>query len=194
MNTNHWIAPSHFLKLAIFLLLLPGIFGLCFGQNATQKVDDFGLRHSPQKAFRLSLIPGLGQAYNKKYWKIPIIYGGFGVLYYFRDSNRDEYLKFREAYNYVSSGETTPINNEYVGRYDVETLKSGRDYYRRNLELTYIFAGVLYILNLVDATVDAHFYSYDINDNLSMSIQPMIPDDPGKPYAPGISLYFHLLP
>lgn len=148
--------------------------------------------HSPQKAVKLSLIPGLGQAYNRKYWKIPIIYAGFGTIYYFKQANQKEYLKFREAYNYVSNGETYPIDNEYVGKYDLPTLLSGRDYYRRNLEISYIFGGILYILNLIDATVDAHFYSYDIDDNLSMSIQPMLPEVQwGIPTA-GFSLVLHL--
>lgn len=175
----------------VFFLVFAAISQLSFAQNSDNKQLNQSY-HSPQKAFRLSLIPGLGQAYNKKYWKIPIIYGGFTFLYYLKEINQDEYLQFREAYNYVSNGETYPINNEYVLKYDEATLKSGRDYYRRNMELTYIFAGVLYILNLVDATVDAHFYSYDIDDNLSISIQPMLIPNPTTTPTTGLSLTLHL--
>lgn len=129
--------------------------------------------HSPKKAALYSaLLPGLGQAYNKKYWKIPIIYAGVGTLIYFINLNHKEYKKFREAYIYVSNGDSVPTDNDYVNKYSKDALLQGKNYYRGNLELTYILSGVLYILNIIDATVDAHLFEYDIGDNLSMSIKP----------------------
>lgn len=129
--------------------------------------------HSPKKAALFSaILPGLGQAYNKKYWKIPIIYAGVGTLVYFVNLNHKEYKKFREAYIYVSTGDSSYTDNDYVNKYSKEALLQGRNYYRGNLELTYILSGVLYILNIIDATVDAHLFEYDISGNLSMKLEP----------------------
>lgn len=143
--------------------------------------------HSAHKATIYSLIlPGLGQAYNKKYWKIPIIYAGFGALAYNISINSKEERKFTEAYRYKINGDTFPINNEYVARYsDPNDLLRGRDYYRRRVELSVIFTAALYILNVVDAAVDAHFFDYDVSEDLSLNIQPIMIKTPQQPYGTG---------
>jgi hypothetical protein len=139
--------------------------------------------HSPTRAALFSaVLPGLGQAYNKKYWKIPIVYAGFGLLTYFVISNTDEYKKYNEAYKYVASGDSSHINNDYVIKYDEQQLLDARNYYRRNMELSYIIGGLWYILNIIDASVDAHFFDYDISEDLSIRIDPMMHrrrEDPG---------------
>ncbi len=133
--------------------------------------------HSAKKATIYSaVLPGLGQAYNKKYWKIPIIYAGFGTLIYFINFNGKEYRKFRDAYNIVATGDSTNFeNNEYVVKYNANLtqLQEGRNYYRRNLELNYILTGLLYILNIVDASVDANLYDFDMGDDLSLRFDPI---------------------
>ncbi|MEZ5082072.1 MAG: DUF5683 domain-containing protein [Bacteroidales bacterium] len=134
--------------------------------------------HSPHKATIYSmLLPGLGQAYNKKYWKIPIVYAGLGVFYYLIRFNNDEYQQWSEAYYFVQAnpGEDLP-GNEYVEKYgdDPDFLKSNKDYYRRNRDLNYILMAVWYLLNIVDATVDAHLYSWEVDDNLSLRLEPEI--------------------
>lgn len=154
--------------------------------------------HSPKKASIYSaVLPGLGQAYNKKYWKIPIIYAGFGTLFYFISVNGSEYREFKEAYNIVYAGDTAEyFNNAYVVRYNanLDQLREGRNYYRRNLELTYILTGVLYILNIIDASVDAHLYDFDISEDLSMRIEPSLSNPPNFAYrpTPGISIKLKL--
>lgn len=131
--------------------------------------------HSPTKAAIYStVLPGLGQGYNKKYWKIPIVYAGFGVLTYFIISNTREYKKYGEAYTYVANGDSTGIDNDYVGKYDEQQLLDGKNYYRRNMELSYIITGLWYVLNIIDASVDAHFFDYDISDDLSIRVDPML--------------------
>lgn len=149
-------------------------------------------QHSPHKATIYSLVlPGLGQAYNKKYWKIPIIYAGFGFLGYTIKINHTEMKKFTEAYRYVSGGETYPTDNPYVVKYpNTSDLLRGRDFYRRKVELGIIWSAALYLLNVVDAAVDAHFFDYDISDNLALRIEPsVIPSqNPMIPHSNGIRL------
>ena len=143
--------------------------------------------HSAHKATIYSLVlPGLGQAYNRKYWKIPIIYAGFGALAYNISINSKEMNKFTDAYRYRMRNDTTPTNNDYVARYtDVNDLLRGRDFYRRRVELSVIFTAALYLLNAVDAAVDAHFFDYDVSENLTLNIQPIIIKTPEYPKGTG---------
>jgi len=131
--------------------------------------------HTPTRAAVYSaVLPGLGQAYNRKYWKIPIVYAGFGLITYFVINNTSEYKKYKEAYNYVASGDSTYIDNEYVGKYDEQQLLDGKNYYRRNMELSYIIGGLWYILNIIDASVDAHFFDYDVSEDLTLRFDPVM--------------------
>jgi hypothetical protein len=148
--------------------------------------------HSPHKATIYSaILPGLGQAYNKKYWKIPIIYGGLGALAYMTRENTLEYRKFLEAYRYKVNEDPPPPDNDYIDRYTEQQLLSGKNMYLRNVEVGYILGGVLYILNIIDATVDAHLFYYDISEDLSMKLEPAMLSNPlaAKPVT-GISLTF----
>lgn len=118
------------------------------------------------------VLPGLGQAYNRKYWKIPIVYAGFGTMYYFIHTNGQQYRSFKSAYDYKASGSSGTKPNDLVDRYSTDQLKIGREYYRRNLELSYILTGAWYILTIIDADVDAHFFDYNISDDLSIQLAP----------------------
>ncbi|MBN1338467.1 MAG: hypothetical protein JXA03_04040 [Bacteroidales bacterium] len=132
------------------------------------------IKHSPHKATLYSLIiPGLGQAYNRKYWKIPVIYAGFGTLYYFVNNNNKEYSKFKEAYNHsLIDGDTLPPVNAYEEQYDSESLLSLKNFYRRNRDFTYILSGFWYLLNVVDAAVDAHLFTWEIDDDITLRVEP----------------------
>lgn len=143
--------------------------------------------HSPRKATIYSLVlPGMGQFYNKKYWKIPIIYAGFTFFAYNIKVNNDEVKLFTQAYKYITNKETYPTNNPYVVRYPNPTdLLTGRDFYRRKVELNIIYTVGWYILNVLDATVDAHFFDYDISDNLSMHLEPIWLPMPQGSFAGG---------
>lgn len=134
--------------------------------------------HSPHKAVIYSaIIPGLGQVYNKKYWKVPIIYAAGGTLAYFIRTNNSQYQRFRRAYDAVIAGD--PNNpDEFNGKYSKEVLASARDYYRKYRDLSVIGIAGLYFLNIIDAMVDAYFYSFDISDDLSLRIVPSV--QPGK--------------
>ncbi len=129
------------------------------------------VKHSPKKATLLSaFLPGAGQAYNKKYWKMPIVYaaGGtavYGIIFYTK-----QYNDFKSAYS-----ERLTIGNNvasYYNQFQTPTLKSYRDYYRYYRDLSYIGLGAVYILQIIDATVDAHFFDFKITDDLSLNVQP----------------------
>ena len=120
-------------------------------------------------------LPGLGQYYNHKYWKIPIVYAGFSTLSYFSIINKQEYVKYRDAYStkqLLEVGELT--NDPLIDNYTADQLLRYREYYQGNLELNYILFGAFYLLQMIDATIDAHFYQYDISDNLSLEFNPII--------------------
>jgi len=119
-------------------------------------------------------LPGLGQIYNKKYWKLPIIYAGLGVLTYFIVSNSQEYSKYKNAYTESINNDTTGKYQDLVNKYSSDDLMGAREYYRRNLEVSCIFTGLFYILNIVDAAVDAHLFTYNISDDLSLKLDPVI--------------------
>jgi len=131
------------------------------------------LAHSPKKAMLLSAaLPGLGQAYNKKYWKIPVIIAAAGASLYGALWNNKYYQNFREQYNFrVENGYN---EDPYYDQFQEPTLRSYRDYYHKNRDLCYILLGATYVLQIIDAGVDAHFYDFTITDNLSLNITPQI--------------------
>ncbi len=136
-------------------------------------IDSSILNHSPRKATLLSTaLPGLGQVYNKKAWKIPIIYTGFAVLGYFIKTNNDQYLYYRDAFRIRERGDSS--NAIFIKYQDADPaqLQAARDYYRRNRDLCYIFTGFLYLLNIADADVDAHLFYFDVSDKLSVNWKP----------------------
>lgn len=138
--------------------------------DLSQKVN----KHSPHKATIYSaILPGLGQAYNKKYWKIPVIYGLTGVLTYFAIDNNKEYVVYKDAYKWRLDDNSATVD-KFEGIYSDEDLRILKNYYRRNRDLSFIGMGVVYLLNVVDAAVDAHLFYFDVSDDLSLKVQPGI--------------------
>ncbi len=193
-NALYFLHSSHIRRLLLLCLTITVMWQAVQAQDTlTNRGDTSNVRkHSPAKASIFSaVIPGLGQVYNKKYWKIPIIYAGFGVFAYFINQNSTEYHKFKEAYIWKVSNDTVPIDNPYIYKYpSVDQLKSGKDYYERNLEISWILCGVWYILNILDASVDAHLMNFDVSDNLSLHIEPHIDHSNlyARPGGAGLSL------
>ena len=135
------------------------------------------------KATTLAMIcPGAGQIYNKSYWRVPIVVGGFATTIYCIDWNNRGYQRFQKAYRLLSEYESNPdptlypngSPDEFNGRYSSSFLKNLRNSYRRNRDLCIILTAGLYILQAVDAHVDAHLRDYDISKDLSVSLSPVI--------------------
>jgi hypothetical protein len=153
---------------------------------ASYKTDKTRNPVSPQRATLYSaLLPGLGQAYNGEYWKIPIIYGGLGFCVYWIDQCDSQYQRYRTAFNkkYAMETGTGTELDEFDGRYSSTTLKNARDMARRNRDLTILATSLVYILNVVDANVFAHLSYFDINNDLSLKCEPMLFD--GASFASG---------
>ena len=134
-----------------------------------------------KKATTLSTIcPGAGQIYNRSYWKVPFVIGGFASMIYCIDWNNRGYQRFQKAYSLLSDYEAHPENypdgptDEFRGRYSSSFIKNLKDSYRRNRDLCIIITCAVYILQIIDAHVDAHLKDYDISDDLSFNIEPLV--------------------
>lgn len=159
----------------IFIGLLFFIFGSqsVFSQKKTDAVlmakdtvksNDIDPLTPAKAAFYSAILPGLGQAYNKKYWKIPIVYGAIGVsLYYYIDSNQ-KYHQYRDAYKRRLEGFT----DDEFSYLDEDRLISAQKFYQRNRDLSALFVVGFYVLNIIDANVDAALIQFNVNENLSM--------------------------
>ena len=149
-------------------------------ETKTEKKNKVKKPHSPVKATIMSAcLPGLGQIYNRKWWKVPIVYAGLGGLGYLSYRNFSEYRSYLHAYEYktgdLPEGATlTEYETELANRYAAGQLQTYKESFRRDFELFTILTAVWYGLNIVDACVDGHLYTYDISDDLSLSVDPYL--------------------
>ena len=122
---------------------------------------------SPAKAaFYSAILPGLGQAYNKKYWKIPLVYAALGTGIYFYVDNNKQYNRYRDAYKSRLAGFET---DEFFGRVTDDGLRRAQKLFRRNKEISLLVTIGLYALNIIDANVDAHLLQYNVDENLTLA-------------------------
>ena len=133
------------------------------------------------KATTLAMIcPGAGQIFNQSYWRVPIVIGGFATTIYCIDWNNRGFQRFKKAYrlkaDYDANPELFPDGSldEFGGRYSASFLKNLRNSYRRNRDLCIILTAGMYILQIIDAHVDAHLRDYDISKDLSVSLSPVV--------------------
>lgn len=131
-----------------------------------------GVVNKTNKATTLSAIfPGAGQIYNGSYWKLPIVYGGLAVCAYVVDYNNRGYQRFKTAYNALTDDDPNTVD-EFNGAYSETVLKNTRDSYRRYRDMGIVYTAGFYLLNIIDAHVDAYLRRYDISDDLSMKVEP----------------------
>lgn len=148
--------------------------------------------HPPNKAALFSaIVPGLGQAYNKKYWKMPIIYAAIGTSLYFGISNNRNFKKYKNAYTIRLDDDPLTID-EFDGLLTDAGLEANIDFHQRNKDLFFIVAGLFYIFNIVDAGVDAHLFNFPKNDNLSFNLQPNLELTHNNQLSKGFKLVINL--
>lgn len=130
-------------------------------------------KHNPTLAGILSIIPGCGQIYNKKYWKLPIVYGALGITGYFVYDFAHQMTLYKNEFIYRRDGVVDKINPNF-SIYTDENILALRSIYRRRMEIAVAVTAILYIINIFDAVVDAHLYYFDISDDLSLRVTPQI--------------------
>ena len=136
----------------------------------TLSVDSFRLQHSPRKAAMYSAVfPGMGQIYNRKYWKVPIVYAGMGALVYSAIWNSRQYNHYFDKYKYMT--ESDPPLDEHEGQ-SLREVEWYKDAHLRYRNLFIIISVGFYALQIVDANVDAHLIDYDITEDLSFTVDP----------------------
>nr|WP_262916427.1 DUF5683 domain-containing protein [Aestuariivivens sediminis] len=145
-------------------------------ERAVEFSEDINPLSPAKAAFYSAVLPGLGQAYNKKYWKIPIVYGALGTGIYFYINNNNEYNRYRDAYKSRLAGFKTdefyfdPQGNPLTSpRITDDGLRRAQKFYRRNKELSLLVTIGIYALNIIDANVDAHLLQYNVDKNLSLA-------------------------
>lgn len=131
-------------------------------------------KHNPKLAVGLSIIlPGAGQMYNKKWWKVPIIYACLGTSSYFVYRFASKMQIYKTEYRCrMQEGYGTPSPN--LTMYSDDNILSSKKKYQRNMEISIAATAILYVLNIIDAAVDANLFYFDISDDLSMQIAPKI--------------------
>jgi hypothetical protein len=145
-----------------------------------KKIDPTIQKHSPGKAaLRSAIIPGWGQVYNKKYWKVPIIYGALGItagiFIYNLENYQDTRFAYKVKYNMRVNGTDSALYaqiEDNLKPLSEESLRFYRNSFRRDLDYSVLFFVLFWGLNVVDAAVDAHLKSFDVSPDLSLRIKP----------------------
>jgi hypothetical protein len=159
--------------LALFILVFSVIFWSANAQT-NFSLDSLNMIEksykNPKTATLLSaILPGAGQVYNNKLWKVPIIYGGIATNIYFINFNNRRYQLFRESLFAFDKREPNPFPN--LNR---DGLVRNVNFWRRNRDLNYLLFVGIYALNIIDAQVDAHLSGFDVSDDLSLKFEPLL--------------------
>lgn len=162
------------------------------GKNLLALDTALSKKHNPKVAtLRSAILPGWGQAYNRKYWKIPIVYGALGTTAGIFFYNLKTYKLLRKAV--LLRSDTIASNDSLIDRQFIhlstESIRSYRNEYRQNIDYSVLFFLIFWGLNVVDATVDAHLKAFDVSPDVSMKIRPGL-NCSGN--GPGISVVFFL--
>ena len=152
--------------------------------SATSFAQEYGDKIPKKAALYSAILPGAGQVYTKKYWKVPVIYGGLITSAYYINESNDLYQLYKSTYLNRLDGDFNDNLN-----YSDSDLRTLTEHYRRNREVSALLFTLTYILNIVDASVNAHLFDYDVSEDLSLHIQPVYFS---KENASGFSLFFNL--
>ncbi|MNQ31761.1 DUF5683 domain-containing protein [Flavobacterium sp. MDT1-60] len=152
----------------------------------TTKLQEIDPLTPAKAAFYSAILPGLGQAYNKKYWKIPLVYGAIGTSLYFYIDNNKKYHDYRDAYKRRLEG----YNDDDYQFLDESRLIAGQKFYQRNRDLSALFVVGFYVLNIIDANVDAALIQFNVNERLSVRPEIYPADVTFKPNV-GLTFNYH---
>ncbi|MDZ4716132.1 MAG: DUF5683 domain-containing protein [Cytophagales bacterium] len=147
--------------------------------------EGYAARYVPRKALLFSaILPGMGQVYNKKYWKVPLVYGGFAMLTYVSVAYNDLYNRYKlELFEVLRDPTFVPQSG-----FTLDQLRSVTEFYRRQRDFFLILDGIWYLFQLVDAHVDAHLRDFDLNPQLRVSIGPSMQQHAFFGQASGLAL------
>lgn len=147
--------------------------------DTLSKIEKSKKDFSPRKAsIRSAILPGWGQAYNRKYWKIPIVYGALGTTAVVFNFNLTQYRRISFAYRALVNKDSAAMRKvdadlqPFIKADARNDLRNYRNQYRKDVDYSVIFFLVFWGLNVVDATVDAHLKGFDVSDDLSLKIKP----------------------
>jgi hypothetical protein len=168
----------------------------CFGQvvDTNQPNAIIAAATAPKQAFQpnakraglySAIVPGLGQAYNRQYWKVPIIYAGLSVAGYFFVNNLTNYQNYRKAY--VGRINNPYPTDKYVNIYSRDQLLQLQNEYNKFLNLTVLFTSLGYSLQIVEAITGAHLKNFDVSRDISLRLEPV-----SSSYGPAFGLVMHL--
>lgn len=192
-----------FLKQSILFVVITFLSMSLFAQKdsitAVKKVQDFNRKETiknkqgvynplaPSKAaFYSAIFPGLGQIYNKKYWKAPIVLGALAIPIYYHQINNSDYGRFRKAYRLRKNGLVDEFTINGVETISTQTLETAQKQLRENRDLSLLSGVIIYILQIVEASVNAHLMQFNTDDNLTF--KPTLIQDPISFDAPTVGL------
>ena len=171
-------------------------------KDTTSAAKKVKVPHDPRKAtIRSAILPGWGQVYNRKYWKVPIVYAALGITGYVFFDNIKTYREVRFAYQVTVGKDTASWDNVapylrvFVENNATSSLDNYRREFRRNIDYSVLVFLLFWGLNVVDATVDAHLKEFDVSPELSMKLKPLTPantDQLAVGNTTGISLVFDI--
>jgi len=152
-------------------------------KDSIQLAKDYKIAIKPTKVgFYSAILPGLGQGYNKKYWKIPLVYIAIAAPTYFYIDNNNKYKTFRNDYKKKKLGDETV-------EYDFDYLKRAQEFHKKKRDGNMLLIVGAYVLQIVEASVDAHLQNHNINDQLSFSPQILRDQRSGNAYL-AVSINF----
>jgi len=148
---------SKSIPLIIFIIFFQDI-------NAQEKKKE-----ARKAAIYSAILPGAGQIYSRKYWKVPIVYTALTTTTYYVFYNHNQYIKYKEIYLNRINGNMT---DEFIGTYTNDEVETLTGHYQRNKEISILFLSLSYFLNILDASVNVHLLEYNVNDDISININP----------------------
>lgn len=157
---------------SIFLFLFLGLTSIQAQEknkidtNDSLKSESYDPLRPAKASFYSAILPGLGQIYNKKYWKLPLVYGAIGTSTYFYLDSQKSYKIYRDEYKSRLAGNTS--NSEYLANLSESQLISAQKQFQRNRDLSALFIAGFYVLNIIDANIDAALSQFNVSEKLAL--------------------------